>query len=69
MLKLLMTLNTIYKNDERGATAIEYGLIAAGISLAIVGVVYTFGGELSNLFDGFSSALSGGADGDAGDGS
>lgn len=42
---------------EDGATAIEYGLIAAGISLAIVGVVYTFGDELFSLFSGLTAAL------------
>jgi len=34
----------------KGTTAIEYGLIAAGISLAIVGAVYTFGDNLEALF-------------------
>ncbi len=34
----------------RGATAIEYVLIVAGISLAIVVVVFAFGEDLANLF-------------------
>jgi pilus assembly protein Flp/PilA len=38
--------------DESGATAIEYGLIAAGISLAIIVVVNGLG---TNLFDRFTS--------------
>lgn len=33
-----------------GATAIEYGLIAGGISLAIVGAVFLFGDDLESLF-------------------
>jgi pilus assembly protein Flp/PilA len=36
--------------DEAGATAIEYGLIAAGISLAIITAVTTLGGTLNTKF-------------------
>jgi pilus assembly protein Flp/PilA len=36
--------------DRNGATAIEYGLIAGGIALAIVAAVFAFGGSLSDLF-------------------
>ena len=49
MLKLI-ALKNAYLNNEDGATAIEYGLIAAGISLAIASVVYTFGDDLTTLF-------------------
>jgi pilus assembly protein Flp/PilA len=41
-----------FMSDESGATAIEYGLIAAGISLAIITVVNGLG---TNLFDKFTS--------------
>ena len=38
--------------DESGATAIEYGLIAAGIACAIIGVIGTFGEAIKTmLFD------------------
>lgn len=37
--------------DENGATAIEYGLIAAGISVAIITVVNGLGSKLYNTFD------------------
>ncbi|TAN49301.1 MAG: Flp family type IVb pilin [Rhodospirillales bacterium] len=37
-------------SEDRGATAIEYGLIAAGIAVAIVAVVYGVGSDLINLF-------------------
>lgn len=37
--------------DERGATAIEYGLILALIAIALVGAMNSFGGELRNLWD------------------
>jgi pilus assembly protein Flp/PilA len=43
--------------DESGATAIEYGLIAAGISLAIVSVVNGLGGKLSTKFTSISASL------------
>ncbi|NWG46286.1 MAG: Flp family type IVb pilin [Alphaproteobacteria bacterium] len=36
--------------DESGATAIEYGLIAAGIAVAIIAAVQGVGGNLSTLF-------------------
>ena len=56
MLKLL-ALKDAYLKNEDGATAIEYGLIAAGIALAIAAAVFTFGGELNDLFASFSGAL------------
>ena len=37
-------------NDESGATAIEYGLIAALISVAAIGAMTYLGGTLSNTF-------------------
>jgi len=39
-----------FLTDDKGATAIEYGLIAAGIAVAIVAVVYGVGTDLVNLF-------------------
>lgn len=39
-----------FANDESGATAIEYGLIAAGIGVAIVTTVGGVGSELNTLF-------------------
>ena len=43
--------------DERGATAIEYGLIAAGISVAIITVVQGLGTKLTTTFTSVSDAL------------
>ncbi len=45
------------RDDESGATAIEYVLIAAGIAVAIVAIVFTVGDELVNLFTGISEDL------------
>ena len=43
--------------DENGATAIEYGLIAAGISLAIIAVVNGLGSNLNDKFSTINSSL------------
>jgi pilus assembly protein Flp/PilA len=43
--------------DESGATAIEYGLIAAGISLAIIAVVNGLGTTLNAKFTSINSSL------------
>ena len=39
-----------FKHDKRGVTALEYGLIASLVAIAIVGAVTTFGSNLSNEF-------------------
>jgi pilus assembly protein Flp/PilA len=43
--------------DETGATAIEYGLIAAGIALAIIAVVSGLGVKLTTKFTAINSAI------------
>ena len=43
--------------DESGATAIEYGLIAAGISLAIIAVVNGIGSSLNTKFTSLNTSL------------
>ncbi|MTW16897.1 Flp family type IVb pilin [Rhodoplanes serenus] len=53
-------MNTLLKRfvkDESGATAIEYGLIAAGISVAIIAVVNSLGSGLKTTFSSVSSQL------------
>ena len=44
-------------SDESGATAIEYGLIAAGIALAIIAVVNGLGSKLNTKFTSINSSL------------
>ena len=44
-------------SDESGATAIEYGLIAAGISLAIIAVVNGLGTNLNGKFSEINGSL------------
>jgi pilus assembly protein Flp/PilA len=52
-----MTLVKRFIADESGATAIEYGLIAAGIALAIITVVNNLGTALNDKFGSVSSSL------------
>ncbi|WP_150525198.1 Flp family type IVb pilin [Roseibium sediminis] len=48
-----------FANDESGATAIEYGLIAGLIAVAIIGAAQTLGGEINTAFGKISTALKG----------
>ena len=53
----MKTLVSRFVKDESGATAIEYGLIAAGISVAIIAVVQGLGTKLKSTFTSVSHAL------------
>ena len=53
----MKTLVSRFVKDESGATAIEYGLIAAGISVAIIAVVNGIGSNLNNKFTSINSQL------------
>jgi pilus assembly protein Flp/PilA len=53
----MKTILSRFVKDESGATAIEYGLIAAGISVAIIAVVQGLGTNLKNTFSSVSAAL------------
>ena len=46
-----------FLSDESGATAIEYGLIAAGIALAIIAVVNGLGTNLNDKFTSINGSL------------
>ena len=46
-----------FVKNESGATAIEYGLIAAGIAVAIAVVVFTVGSKLNDLFTNIAAQL------------
>ena len=52
-----MTILKSFLRDESGATAIEYGLIAAGISVAIIVAVQGLGTKLNTTFENISSKL------------
>jgi pilus assembly protein Flp/PilA len=46
-----------FVKDESGATAIEYGLIAAGISLAIIAIVNGLGANINTKFTAINTSL------------
>ena len=46
-----------FLKNESGATAIEYGLIAAGISVVIIATVNAIGGKLNATFNSISTQL------------
>lgn len=52
-----MTKVKLFFADESGATAIEYGLIAAGISLAIIAIVNGLGTNIKARFTSINSSL------------
>lgn len=52
-----MRLISKFLKDETGATAIEYGLIAAGIALAIIAAVNGLGAKLNTKFTSVNSSL------------
>lgn len=61
MLKLYVAANEklrAFKSDVSGATAIEYGLIAAGIGLVVLVAAQTLGGQLDALFTQIGDGLS-----------
>jgi pilus assembly protein Flp/PilA len=53
----MIKLVTRFARDESGATAVEYGLIAAGISVSIIAVVQGLGSKLTTTFTTVQSAL------------
>lgn len=60
MLAFIVTLQSFIadrKNDEKGATAVEYGLMVALIAVAIMATVALLGGELNRLFSKVVTAL------------
>ncbi len=59
MLNKMIAFKEAYLKNEDGATAIEYGLIAAGIGLAISVVVFLLGDDLVAMFESIQAALTG----------
>lgn len=47
----------IARMDERGASAVEYGLLIAGIAALIVVVVFAFGGVIAKVFSGTCTTI------------
>lgn len=59
MIKVIRT----FAKDDSGATAIEYGLIAALVSVAAIGALTAMGGSLSTMFNTVSSSMASAAGG------
>lgn len=57
MLEKFITLMLIGRDEEKGATAVEYGLMVALIAVAIIGTVGALGGALNGLFTNISGSL------------
>ena len=49
--------------DEDGASAVEYGLLIAGIAAIVVAAVFLFGGAVGNLFQGTCNSVGSGSGG------
>jgi len=47
-------------NSERGASAVEYGLLIAGIAALIVVIVFAFGDNIRDVFDQTCKSVAGG---------
>ncbi|AVM74040.1 Flp family type IVb pilin [Magnetospirillum gryphiswaldense] len=59
MLTNIRTMLTKLNRDERGATAIEYGLIAALVAIVIIGGLQALSGGLNTLFQTVATTLGG----------
>ena len=59
MLELIRTIGSRRK-DESGASAVEYGLLVAGIAALVVVIVFAFGGVIKNTFNSTCKTIKGG---------
>ncbi|MGK7222255.1 Flp family type IVb pilin [Kocuria flava] len=64
MLPLLITIQNVFfaagerlKKDEKGATAVEYGLIVGLIAVVIIAAVAALGGSLGDFFDSINTEI------------
>lgn len=57
MLAYLSSLFAVRARDDRGATAVEYGLMVAFIAMAIIGMVYLLGGNLVGPFSDLAAEI------------
>ena len=63
MLEFIRTITS--RRDEDGASAVEYGLLVAGIAALIVVIVFAFGGVIKGAFEGTCKSIKGGSAGAA----
>lgn len=57
MIEKFITLMLVGRDEEKGATAVEYGLMVALIAVAIIGTVTLLGTQLSSLFGTVTTAI------------
>jgi pilus assembly protein Flp/PilA len=57
MLNYIVRAADVLRRDEKGATAIEYGLIAGLVSVVIIGTLITLGGDLLSVFTSIQTGL------------
>ena len=57
MLEKFITLMLIGRDEEKGATAVEYGLMVALIAVVIIGAVTLLGNNLNGLFNQIAGAI------------
>jgi pilus assembly protein Flp/PilA len=55
-LRALLTAR-LEKLDERGASAVEYGLLVAGIAIVIIAAVFLLGGKIKDMFQNTSNCI------------
>ena len=58
---MLELMRNFMKKDEDGASAVEYGLLVAGIAALIVLIVFAFGGVIKDVFKGTCDKVQSGA--------
>ena len=62
---MLELIRNFMKRDEDGASAVEYGLLVAGIAALIVLIVFAFGGVIKNIFSDTCTKVANGGTGAA----
>ena len=65
MLEYLTILFDAHRKSERGASAVEYGLLVAGIAALIVAVVFLLGGVVTDAFQDTCDTITSGGSGSA----
>ena len=55
----LQTVGNKLRREETGATAVEYGIMVAGIAIAVIVAVFALGGQLNGMFQDVSDKIDG----------
>lgn len=57
IIKIKLTLADKYSNSDRGASAVEYGLLVAGIAMVVIAAVFFLGGAVQDQFSEVGSSV------------